>query len=162
MSYVVPNSLLSTPPTSRRSTKACVIEAKITDGRVFRSVNRHSGVGAALSDQSVAFIIKKRAVLVGLDACEFSGHSLRAGLATATALSKVEQRLLMRQTRHTGVTARRYIGDGEVLVRIASGRVQTAVGAAGSSRTQERQRRWLVARANSTHRHHEPTHRSLR
>ncbi|MGI4939979.1 MAG: hypothetical protein ACRYHQ_05355 [Janthinobacterium lividum] len=100
-----------------------MIEAKITDGRVFRSVNRHGGVGAALSDQSVALIIRKRAGLVGLNAREFAGHSLRAGLATAAAASGVEERLIMRQTRHTGLTVRRYIRDGEVFLGNASGRV---------------------------------------
>ncbi len=97
--------------------------AKITEGRVFRSVNRYGHVGAALSAQSVALIIKLSAGLVGLDACEFAGHSLRAGLATAAAANSVEERLIMRQTRHTGLTVRRYIREGEVFLGNASGRV---------------------------------------
>jgi integrase len=53
--------------------------AKLADGRVFRRINRHGQLGAALSDQSVALIVKRRAAMIGREAGEFSGHSLRAG-----------------------------------------------------------------------------------
>jgi hypothetical protein len=84
--------------------------------------NRHGHLGAALSNQSVALIVKRRAAAVGLDASDFAGHSLRAGLATAAA-NGVEERIIMRQTRHVGVTVRRYIRDGELFVGNASGRI---------------------------------------
>jgi integrase len=38
-----------------------------------------------LSDQSVALIVKRRARTAGVPAAELSGHSLRAGYATAAA-----------------------------------------------------------------------------
>jgi integrase len=100
-----------------------VLGAGISEGRVFRAVDRHRRIGAALSDQSVALIIKRRAAAVGLDPENFAGHSLRAGLATAAAAHGVEERIIMRQTRHVGVTVRRYIRDGEVFVGNPSGRV---------------------------------------
>jgi integrase len=98
--------------------------AAITEGRVFWSVNRHGSVGAALSDQTVALIIKRRAAQVDLDSAAFSGHSLGAGLATAAAAHAVEAHLIQRQTRHRSVTVlRSYIRDGEMFVGNASGRV---------------------------------------
>ena len=97
--------------------------AKIEDGRVFRRINRHGQLGPALSDQSVALVVKRRAAMIGREANEFSGHSLRAGLATAAAAFGVEERVIMRQTRHVGVTVRRYIRDGELFLQNASGRV---------------------------------------
>lgn len=97
--------------------------AKIEDGRVFRRINRHGQLGPALSDQSVALIVKRRAAMIGREANEFSGHSLRAGLATAAASFGVEERVIMRQTRHRSVTVRRYIRDGELFLQNASGRV---------------------------------------
>jgi integrase len=103
--------------------QAWLAAAAITEGRAFRAVDRHGRVGAALSDQTVALIVKRRAALVGLDATDFAGHSLRAGLATAAATNGVEERIIMRQTRHVGTTVRRYIRDGEMFVGNASGRV---------------------------------------
>jgi len=98
--------------------------SEIAAGPVFRSVDRHGRVGAQLTDQSVALIIKRRAALVGLDPALFSGHSLRAGLATSAAGHDVEERIIMRQTRHRSVTTlRRYIRDGELFTANASGRV---------------------------------------
>ena len=100
-----------------------LVAAKIEDGRVFRRINRHGQLGPALSDQSVALIVKRRAAMTGRKASDFSGHSLRAGLATAAASFGVEERVIMRQTRHVGVTVRRYIRDGELFLQNASGRV---------------------------------------
>ncbi len=97
--------------------------AGISEGRAFRAIDRHSRIGTGLTEQSVALIIKRRAAAIGLDPATFAGHSLRAGLATAAAANGVEERVIMRQTRHVGVTVRRYIRDGEVFVGNASGRV---------------------------------------
>ncbi len=105
------------------SLQAWLTAAGIAEGPVFRSINRHGRIGPALSDQSVALIVKQRARLIGLDPATFSGHSLRAGLATAAATHGVEERTIMRQTRHVGSSVRRYIRDGEVFVGNASGRV---------------------------------------
>ena len=59
--------------------------AKIEDGRVFRRINRHGQLGPALSDQSVAQIVKRRATMTGRKVSDFSGRSLRAGPVTAAA-----------------------------------------------------------------------------
>jgi len=57
--------------------------------------------GEALSDKAVARLVKQAAAAAGLDPALFSGHSLRAGLATAAGDAGAGLADLMRQTRHT-------------------------------------------------------------
>ena len=57
--------------------------------------------GEALSDKAVARLVKQAAEAAGLDPARFSGHSLRAGLATAAGDAGAGLADLMRQTRHT-------------------------------------------------------------
>lgn len=117
---------------SRTGSETCPVEALaawrtaagITEGRLFRSVDRHGRVGGSLSDKAVALIVKRRAEAAGLDPQRFSGHSLRAGLATSAAAAGAEERDIQRQTRHRSVTVlRRYIRDGELFRRNVSGNV---------------------------------------
>jgi site-specific recombinase XerD len=56
--------------------------------------------GDTLSDKAVARLVKSAAGAAGLDAAQFSGHSLRAGLATAAGDAGAGLADLMRQTRH--------------------------------------------------------------
>ena len=56
--------------------------------------------GTALSDKAVAQLVKTAAETAGLDPEKYSGHSLRAGLATAAADQGAGLADLMRQTRH--------------------------------------------------------------
>lgn len=82
---------------------------------LFRSLDRHGNLGARLSAQSVAKIIKKRCSELGIDPDNFSGHSLRAGLATQAAIDQVPERIIQKQTGHKHLpTLRRYIRDGEL------------------------------------------------
>jgi site-specific recombinase XerD len=53
-----------------------------------------------LTDQSVAVIVKRRAQAAGLPQALLSGHSLRAGYATAAARAGVEERKIANVTRH--------------------------------------------------------------
>jgi site-specific recombinase XerD len=63
-----------------------------------------------LSDQSVALIIKRRAAVAGVRPEQLSGHSLRAGYATAAAAAGVEERKIANVTRHKSLPVlRRYI-----------------------------------------------------
>ena len=71
---------------------------------------RHPVIDQRLSDQSVALIVKRRARAVGVPAAELSGHSLRAGYATAAASAGVEERKIANVTRHKNLPVlRRYI-----------------------------------------------------
>ncbi|HME19904.1 MAG TPA: site-specific integrase [Acetobacteraceae bacterium] len=56
--------------------------------------------GAKLSDKAVARLVKQAALDAGLDPERYSGHSLRAGLATAAGDQGAGLAELMRQTRH--------------------------------------------------------------
>ena len=51
--------------------------------------------------QAVARLVKQAAAAAGLDPAGFSGHSLRAGLATAAGDAGAGLADLMRQTRHS-------------------------------------------------------------
>ena len=90
--------------------------SQIKRGPLFRELNRHGQVGeAALSGQSVALIIKRAVKDAGLSPENYSGHSLRAGLATQAALDGKSERAIMRQTGHKSpAMTRRYIRDAEL------------------------------------------------
>jgi len=67
-------------------------------------------ISRPLTDQVVALIVKKTAEAIGLDPSRYSGHSLRAGLATAASDAEAELHDIMRQTRHLSPeVARRYM-----------------------------------------------------
>ena len=52
----------------------------------------------------------------------FSGHSLRAGLATSAAMKDIPEHLIQKQTRHKSVDVLRgYIREGELFKRNAAG-----------------------------------------
>jgi site-specific recombinase XerD len=71
--------------------------------------------GAALSDKAVVRLVKQAAAAAGFDAAQYSGHSLRAGLATAAAEAGADLPALMRQTRHRSVgVALRYVRPAEL------------------------------------------------
>ena len=74
--------------------------ANITNGSVFRAINRHGQIKGRLSSWSVGFIVKKRVEALGLDPAEYAGHSLRAGLATSAAASGIPIFKIRNTTRH--------------------------------------------------------------
>lgn len=82
---------------------AWLAASAITDGPLFRNVDRHGRVGAALSAGSVARIVKSVFRAAGLEASAFSGHSLRAGFVTDALDRDVDFFKIMRQTRHVKV-----------------------------------------------------------
>lgn len=98
--------------------------AKIETGPVFRSINRHGRIGDRLSDKSVALVVKRTAKAAGLDPTKVSGHSLRAGLATAAAAAGVSTFSIMDQTGHKKVeTTRAYIRLGSLFTDNVAARV---------------------------------------
>jgi site-specific recombinase XerD len=107
-----------------RAWKAWKEAAGITDGYAFRSITRHSKIGVSLSDRAVAEIIKRRAKVAGLAYTEFSGHSLRAGLATAAAQAGVSERVIAKQTGHKSLPVLRgYIREGSLFTENAAAKV---------------------------------------
>lgn len=85
-------------------------------GPLFQQVTRSGNVRPArLSDRGVARAVKAAAIAIGLDPARYSGHSLRAGLATSASNAGAELLHIMNQTRHRSVeTVRRYVRDAEI------------------------------------------------
>jgi len=79
-------------------------------GPLFRSVGPGGQVSRRrLDDKHVARLVKRVAARAGLEG-DYSGHSLRAGLATSAAAAGASERSIMLQTGHKSVTiARGYI-----------------------------------------------------
>lgn len=96
--------------------EAWLAAAKIESGAVFRVMNRHGQVlPKRLSGEGVAIVVKRYVGKLGFDSALFSGHSLRAGLATSAAAAGKGERAIMNQTGHRSVTTvRRYIRDGNL------------------------------------------------
>ena len=73
----------------------------IQEGPVFRPINRANVIqDKRLSDKAVARLVKKICEKVGLDPERFSGHSLRAGMATQAALDGGTVHQIMSITNH--------------------------------------------------------------
>jgi integrase len=108
-----------------RAVGAWIAAAGLTEGPLFRPIDRHGTIRPQrLADFHVARLIKRLAVACGLDASQYSGHSLRAGLATAAAAVGVAERAIMRQTGHRSERMlRRYIRDGALFRENAAGKV---------------------------------------
>jgi integrase len=108
-----------------RNVQDWITEAGISSGPLFRSINRHGQVQpAGLAGIDVARVVKKLARRAGLNAASYAGHSLRAGHATAAAISGASERSIMAQTGHRSVqTVRRYIRDGSLWRENSAGKL---------------------------------------
>jgi integrase len=105
--------------------KAWLEISGISSGPIFRPIDRHSRMQQnGLSGDAVAMVVKERASAVGLDATRYSGHSLRAGLATSAAAAGVSGWAIKRQTGHKSDSMlARYIRDGQLFRENAAGAV---------------------------------------
>jgi integrase len=92
---------------------------------VFQPISRRGKILAGrLSDKAVVRAVKRYALLAGLDASKYAGHSLRAGLATAAAIGGASERSIMNQTGHKSVNmVRVYIRDGNLFRDNAAAKV---------------------------------------
>lgn len=99
-----------------KALKDWLAHSGISEGALFRGVNRHGQVmDHGLSPQSVALIVKERVAAIGLDAKQFSGHSLRAGLVTSAAINGVSSFKICQQTGHKSDSVmQRYIRDNNL------------------------------------------------
>ena len=91
--------------------RAWLAAAGITDGPVFCPIAKGGKVKpVALSDRSVAAIVKSYAGLAGLDPADYAGHSLRAGFLTTAAEHGASVFKMMEVSRHKSVdTLRGYV-----------------------------------------------------
>lgn len=99
-----------------RALRRWLAESGIESGPIFRAVSCHGRVSPnALTGRSVARIIKRLASIAGYDPKTFSGHSLRAGLATAAAAAGKSELAIMRTTGHRSERmVRRYVREGSL------------------------------------------------
>ena len=97
-------------------------KAKVTEGAVFRGVDRHGHVAVTgLNRDSIAAIFKSAAARAGMNATNIAGHSVRAGMATQAALNGSSERAIAKTTRHRSRRVlRRYIRPGEMFRENAS------------------------------------------
>ncbi|MEY9428985.1 integrase [Bradyrhizobium ottawaense] len=97
----------------------------ISEGPIFRPVDRHGRVhDCRLSGEAVGEVIRERINAAGLDQCGYSGHSLRAGLATSASQMGVPTFKIRAQTRHASeAMLNRYIRDGSLFHENAAGAV---------------------------------------
>jgi site-specific recombinase XerD len=108
-----------------RAVQAWLETARISDGAVFRPLDRFQRVQPTrLSAERVALIVKRRAKAVGLDPARYAGHSLRAGLATSAAAAGASERVIMSQTGHRSADmVRKYIREGNLFTSNPAGMV---------------------------------------
>ena len=105
-----------------RSLRVWLDTAHITEGSIFRAVNRRGQVSKRrLNRDSVGIILKRAAARAGLKTDTLGGHSLRAGHVTQAAINGVSEFVIMKQTGHRSVsTLRRYIRLGEMFSQNAA------------------------------------------
>lgn len=113
----IPN-LTGSPLDAVRALKKWLSFSGITSGPVFRGFTKSMTLrSTAISDKSIADIVKRYVTLIGLDPTMYGAHSLRHGFATTAASYGVEERNIMRQTRHHSVNmVRRYINEANKFV----------------------------------------------
>ena len=88
--------------------------ANISNGKIFN-----------ISDKSVALIIKKYALIAGLDNTKYAGHSLRSGFATSTAETGADERSIMAMTGHkTTQMVRKYIQEANLFKNNALNKIK--------------------------------------
>jgi site-specific recombinase XerD len=98
-----------------------LVAARIQSGPVFRAISSHGMIRAsALQDRHVARLVKRVADAAGLQG-DYSGHSLRAGLATTAAAAGASERSIMAQTGHKSLSiARSYIRPASLFAENAA------------------------------------------
>jgi site-specific recombinase XerD len=108
-----------------RALRHWLTAAGITDGPLFRGVDRHGNVASsALSDQMVGRVLKQYCAVVGLAVATFGAHSLRVGMVTQASINGASERSIMGQTGHKSVAMiHRYTRDTRLFRDNAAGRL---------------------------------------
>ncbi|MER9651140.1 site-specific integrase [Mesorhizobium sp. M0199] len=95
--------------------RAWLERAGVTEGAVFRGIDRWGNLEArALTPQAVNLILKRRIAEAGFDPQAFSAHGLRSGYLTETARRGIPLPEAMQQSQHRSVQqASNYYSDAE-------------------------------------------------
>lgn len=96
--------------------KAYMTAGGVTDGSLFRPITKGGKLREqAISDKSIAEIVKRYAEAAGLDPNQFAGHSLRAGFITSAAEAGANLFKIMDVSRHKSVqTVKGYVRNAEM------------------------------------------------
>ncbi len=98
-----------------RSLRAWLEASSVTEGAIFVGVRHGRLTGKKLHGRDVSRIVQRSAERAGVDPAGFSGHSLRAGLATSAAKAGKSMHSLARQTRHKSLAQlQTYIRDAQL------------------------------------------------
>jgi len=107
-----------------RALQAWLSASGVTEGRIFRHIDRHGRILAGITPQTVALVVKTAALDAGLDPSLYSGHSLRAGLVTQAVLNGASDGNIMRQTGHKSqATVQRYVRIANIFKDNVSGSI---------------------------------------
>ena len=109
-----------------RALKGWIECANITDGFVFRRINRGNKIGALnITSDAVNDILKKQTLAAGIEnAMDFSSHSMRRGLASTASRDGASLPAIMRQGRWKQVgTVMEYIEAAQRFEENAAGHV---------------------------------------
>lgn len=77
-----------------------LIASKISEGPLFRRIDRHGNLLGRLTPQSVRLIVKRCCETVGMDSEKYGAHSLRSGFCSTAAKAGKPEHQIMKQTRH--------------------------------------------------------------
>ncbi|MGN7300338.1 site-specific integrase [Ferdinandcohnia sp. SAFN-114] len=83
-----------------RSYEDWLTTSSISEGPVFRRIDRHGNIMGRLTPQSVRLIVKDCCEKVGLNPDRYGAHSLRSGFCSTAAKAGKPEHQIMRQTRH--------------------------------------------------------------
>ena len=99
-----------------RALQVWMEQAQLSEGALFRPVDRHGKLRSGrLHPDAVGLIVKRALGRAGFDAASFGGHSLRAGFATQAAKNGATAFDIMRQTGHRSVqTVSRYVREAQM------------------------------------------------
>ena len=108
-----------------RALRSWVEQAQVSEGPLFRPVDRHGKLRRGrLHPDAVGAIVKRTLVRAGFEAGKFGGHSLRAGFATQAAKNGATAFDIMRQTGHRSVqTVSRYVRDAQIFRDAPAGKL---------------------------------------
>lgn len=83
-----------------RSLEDWLLATGLSEGPLFRRINRHGNVLGRLTPQSVRLIVKNCCKKLGLDPGKYGAHSLRSGFCSTAAKAGKAEHQIMKQTRH--------------------------------------------------------------
>jgi integrase len=99
-----------------RSLRIWLRESRITNGLVFREVDRHGNLSRTrLHPDSIGKLLKRAAARACMTVEGIAGHSLRVGHVTQAARNGISESKIMLQTGHKSTAmVRRYIRIGKL------------------------------------------------